>query len=141
MCKAVVLAHGAPFACTQRMQGWLRLRGGAAARLPSVLDSAAGGACPGGVCASPLLLYRSGTLARRRGSLCVCLCVCFVFLPLDSAWRLALQRRRAPIYVCFACVWWNVLRVLVMFSSFSEFSCKCLFIIIFILYIVMIFWY
>ena len=43
------------------------------------------------------------------------LCVCFVFLPLDSAW---LYRRRAPIYACFAYVWWNVLRVLVMFCIF-----------------------
>jgi hypothetical protein len=121
ICKAVVLAHGA---LRRRLPARNACRGGcglegARPHVCHQVSTALQEEHARAACVPRHWCCRSGTFSRRRGSLCVWVCVCFVFLPLDSAWRLALQRRRAPIYVCFAYVWWNVLRVLVMFSSFS----------------------
>jgi len=76
LCKAVVLAHGAlcgnPFACkraTDEHAATAAALRGRGRLLPSGIDRTAGRACPGGVCASPVLLRRAGAFSRRRGSL------------------------------------------------------------------------
>jgi len=75
LCKAVVLAHGAlcgkPFACKRATDEHAAAAAASRGRgrlLPSGIDRAAEGACPGGVCASPVL-RRAGAFSRRRGSL------------------------------------------------------------------------
>jgi len=105
LCKAVVLVHGAlcgkAFACTQATDEHApaaadsRGRGG---RLPSGINRAAGEACPGGVCASPVLLRRAGAFSRRRGFLF------FIFIFLSATrlglWlptRLGLWLHRRPL--------------------------------------------